>query len=255
MNSLPQRGEASRRRLKLLLVFVAALSIVSATAWFVSQPDEPSGERDRVARPYIGPQMPPPEDQSSEADSGAVAVSAPAGLAKEPDEADRPDLGLPDKAPRAAALPLPQEPSAPKPVRAVTGQALSAASALRGEAQQEDADEEESDEAPTGTLEREAITEVISKMRPAVKGCYEELLGAFPDASGVIRLSFTIVAVEGVSHIDLEQASPDSTLYDETLQQCLLDALRSQQFPLPQGGDGSVKVTYPFRFASGQDEP
>lgn len=103
---------------------------------------------------------------------------------------------------------------------------------------------------PSGTLDREQIQEVVGQMKPSVKGCYNQLLKVFPQADGTVKLSFTIVAEDGVSHVDMEQAMDSSTLQEGEMHECMIGALREQDFPLPQGGDGSVKVTYPFNFTN-----
>ena len=38
------------------------------------------------------------------------------------------------------------------------------------------------------------------------------------------------------------------------MHQCMLDALREQEFPLPDIEEGSVKVTYPFHFTNEREE-
>lgn len=114
-------------------------------------------------------------------------------------------------------------------------------------------EEEEGAEKPA-SLGKAEIKEVISKMKPRVKTCYEETLKTFPEADGDIKLSFTIVASDGKSHIDLEEVSPESTLFDTQLHQCLLDALREQEFPLPDVEDGIVRVNYPFHFNKDDEE-
>lgn len=112
----------------------------------------------------------------------------------------------------------------------------------------------EEDAEVSASLGREEIQEVIADMKPRVKACYDELIEAFPEADGVVKLSFTIVASQGTSHIDLEEVAPDSTLFDARLHQCLIDALREQAFPLPDVEDGSVRVNYPFRFTNEEAE-
>ena len=67
-------------------------------------------------------------------------------------------------------------------------------------------------------------------------------------------LSFEIVAADGTGHVDLEAVAPDSSLHEQELHQCMLDELRTLEFPAPDG-DGSVKVTYPFRFATADPAP
>ncbi len=111
---------------------------------------------------------------------------------------------------------------------------------------------------PTGTLPKEAIRSSIRAVQPALKDCYEQGLRQDPFLGGDAVLSFTIEAREGDGRIvDAEVVEDRTTMADVLVQACLLDALSKARFPVP-GGDGQVRVTYPFRFASadaGTPEP
>ncbi|MEL6181594.1 MAG: AgmX/PglI C-terminal domain-containing protein, partial [Myxococcota bacterium] len=100
---------------------------------------------------------------------------------------------------------------------------------------------------PSGTIPRETVQEGIQTMKPAVKTCYEAMLKTFPEAEGVVKLQFNIVASDGVGHVDLESVMDTSTLVEQDLNDCLIEELRKVEFPAPEGGE--VKVTYPFRFS------
>ena len=82
---------------------------------------------------------------------------------------------------------------------------------------------------------------------PAVKHCYESGLRLKEDSQGVVKVSFTLVAADGGGFMrDAEIA--DSDLQNPLIDACVLEALSTARFPMPQG-EGEVRVTYPFRFA------
>lgn len=98
-------------------------------------------------------------------------------------------------------------------------------------------------------LSREAIQGTIKEMVPFVKTCYETLTQEFPEADGRIMLSFTIVGdEEDVGRVDLETVSDDSSLYDKSMHECVIEQLRNLEFEAPAGAE--VKVKYPFVFAT-----
>lgn len=102
-----------------------------------------------------------------------------------------------------------------------------------------------------GFLSRDEIKDVIGSMKPAVKVCYDKMLKDFPDADGKIILNFTIVGDGDTGRVDLEKVADDSTLQETRLNECLIEALRNLEFPVPDG-DGEVTVRYPFAFRNAE---
>lgn len=91
----------------------------------------------------------------------------------------------------------------------------------------------------------ELIRAVIHENRNAFRYCYERALQAHHDLQGVAKVQFVI----GPAGTVLSAAIKDSTLGDESVDQCLLTRMRALQFPKPPGG-GVVIVNYPFVFRS-----
>ena len=102
------------------------------------------------------------------------------------------------------------------------------------------------DDAPRGVLSKETIKEAIGDIKPALKGCYEKTLEAFPEAEGKVIVRFSIVSAEGRGHVDMERIDEGSTLHESALHECLVEQVRGITFPSPQ--DGEVSVSYPFMF-------
>ena len=105
---------------------------------------------------------------------------------------------------------------------------------------------------PTGSLPRQAIKDGVAAVKPAIVDCYEQAVRQQPLA-GTLKVLFEIgpdpedeqrgVVVAG--EVDSQMGSP-------FFEACVLQAVVGADFPRPEG-DGIVRVTYPFRFASDED--
>ncbi|MBI5494397.1 MAG: AgmX/PglI C-terminal domain-containing protein [Deltaproteobacteria bacterium] len=104
---------------------------------------------------------------------------------------------------------------------------------------------------PRGHVPAEEVKAAIRAVIPAVKDCYEGGLKMKADSQGALKVSFTLVAADGGGFMrDAEIV--DSQLGNPVVDACVLNALATARFPMPEG-DGEVRVTYPFKFS--QDAP
>jgi len=95
--------------------------------------------------------------------------------------------------------------------------------------------------AVTQGLDRDQISAVIARNHGQIRFCYEQ--GLLQDASlaGRVTVDFTIGANGLVKAASISQ----STLKNSSVEECIVQSLRSWKFPLPDGGV-DVKVLYPF---------
>ncbi len=100
-----------------------------------------------------------------------------------------------------------------------------------------------------GSLSREEIQRVITRVQSQVKHCYTARLSDTPDLAGKVVLAWSIGADGTVTGAKVSQ----STLQDKRVADCVLKVVKRLQFPKPRGG-GTVKVTYPWVF-SPADQP
>jgi TonB family protein len=103
-----------------------------------------------------------------------------------------------------------------------------------------------------GSCERPVIGRVIGRHSSEIRYCYEVALNRSPSLAGKLGVSFTIDATGGVS----DAAVAQSTLNDETVEQCVLARIRRWKFPEPKGG-GTCVINYPWVFKAagvGEDE-
>jgi TonB family protein len=98
--------------------------------------------------------------------------------------------------------------------------------------------------APTGTLSKEAIRDVIHRYRMQVRYCYESQLERHPALAGKVVMRFTIAASGTVESAEVSE----STVGNDELHRCLAQRVRSWKFPAFDGGQ--VKVSYPFMFTA-----
>lgn len=232
-----------------LMGLAFALTLGLALAWYSLRPDpappnRPPGPVDPTLASPAPDAAPAPDDAPRGTQARPPAPGPP------PPQRGEPDSGEPAAMPAADAGP-PVEGDAATDAGAVArdgspgGPQGDAAGSTEAGAQGEE---------PSGQSPREKIQGAIQGMKPHVKDCYEKLLEEFPEADGRIVMTFTIVGDGDTSHIDLEGVSQDSSLYDKSLHQCMLDALRGVEMPAwPQGQE--VKVTYPFQLSTGEDAP
>jgi TonB family protein len=98
-----------------------------------------------------------------------------------------------------------------------------------------------SDAAVTQGLDRDQISSVIARNQGQIRYCYEQGLLQDAHLSGRVTVDFTIGANGLVKAASISQ----STLRNTSVEECIVQRLRSWKFPLPDGGV-DVKVTYPF---------
>ncbi len=122
--------------------------------------------------------------------------------------------------------------SAPRP--AATGLALSDVEddpRLRGEG--------------GGTLEKYAIDLVMKQKTPVVRQCYTRELRRDPSLRGKLVVRFVVGESGRVKYAAVRGSTLDSRIVEE----CVLEKIRTAEFPKPRGG--TVIVSYPFSFSGG----
>jgi hypothetical protein len=92
-----------------------------------------------------------------------------------------------------------------------------------------------------GSLAKEAIRKVIRTHLDEVKACYDKGLARRIELAGRIMVQFVIAPTGAVRHADFK----DSTVGDWRVEDCITSAVKTWQFPAPDGG-GVVIVSYPF---------
>ncbi|MGK0361739.1 MAG: TonB family protein [Bradymonadia bacterium] len=89
------------------------------------------------------------------------------------------------------------------------------------------------------------IQRVVSARANGVKFCYEKALGANPELSGQLSLSWRILPDGSVAKVRVEK----STLGNKAVGNCVARVIKRWKFPKPDGGQCAVR--YPFVFNSG----
>lgn len=92
-----------------------------------------------------------------------------------------------------------------------------------------------------GGLDRDQIAAVIRRHIGQIRFCYEKGLQVEPDLNGRVAVKFIIGGHGGVNVASVAHSS----LQDNSVEGCIVNRLRSWQFPKPVG-NVNVKVTYPF---------
>ena len=95
---------------------------------------------------------------------------------------------------------------------------------------------------PGGALSKEIIRRVIRKHKGELDGCYRRRMVRHSEG-GKVKVEFYIDGKGSVT----SAAIIDNTLNDGNVEDCLVAAVRTWQFPKPKGG-GVVIVKYPFDF-------
>ena len=95
-----------------------------------------------------------------------------------------------------------------------------------------------------GALDKEIIRRVVRRHINEVKYCYEQELTRRPELGGRITVQFTIAASGQVMATQLQS----STVGNERVENCTVQAVRRWEFPKPLGG-GIATVSYPFVLA------
>ena len=92
-----------------------------------------------------------------------------------------------------------------------------------------------------GSLSKEVIRRVVRRHINEVKFCYEQQLNARPDLEGRVTTKFVISPTGSVQSAIVA----NSSLRNQAVESCIVQALRRWTFPAPDGG-GVVVVNYPF---------
>ncbi len=109
--------------------------------------------------------------------------------------------------------------------------------------------------AARGSLDKQYIQDRIREdFVPLAKECYEAALERDPKLGGKLKIDFEIVGDESVGGVvESAELSEDSEIQDEEFMYCMRESMLSMSFEPPKGG-GSVSVTYPFSFSSGEED-
>jgi TonB family protein len=87
----------------------------------------------------------------------------------------------------------------------------------------------------------ESVKAVIRHHNPAIQACYEQTLAAGANAAGEVVVAFTITP-DGI--VDRPRVK-SSSLKNESIEDCVVDALRMWYFPKPPRPQ---PVEFPFKF-------
>lgn len=96
---------------------------------------------------------------------------------------------------------------------------------------------------PKEGLSRNQISSTIESNRSQYIRCYESRITAKPKLSGKVVVAFLVSPNGTVADSRIKE----STLGDALAESCIINVVKSSQFPEP-GGQASVKVVYPFKF-------
>jgi TonB family protein len=94
-----------------------------------------------------------------------------------------------------------------------------------------------------GSAEPARIYNVIGSHLAEVRSCYEQGLWVSSELTGRVSVEFVIAPNGRVLNAVLQE----STLKNPPVETCILRAVRTWNFPSPEGG-GIVVVGYPFTF-------
>ena len=94
--------------------------------------------------------------------------------------------------------------------------------------------------AGEGTLDKDAIRDVVRAHIGEIRGCYNQGLERDPALAGRLVVGFEITGTGAVGRSEISE----STLADAAVGTCVAQAVKTWQFPAPKGG--SVAVEYPF---------
>ena len=101
--------------------------------------------------------------------------------------------------------------------------------------------------AGEGKLGAQVIRNVVRTHMAQVRICYEKALQAKPNLAGRVTVQWTIEPAGTVTRARVKE----STLHDETAEQCIVTAVSGWTFAKSTGDP--VNVTYPFMFQSAGD--
>lgn len=98
----------------------------------------------------------------------------------------------------------------------------------------------------TGSINRDAIQQVIRRNMAQIRYCYQRSLTKDPNLAGKVTIALMIAQDGTVA----SSAVAESTLNSEEVEACITQRFKRMQFPAPTGG-GVVRVSYPLVFAPG----
>lgn len=98
-----------------------------------------------------------------------------------------------------------------------------------------------------GSLDKEIIRRIIRRHANRLRFCYEKGLQTNPTLEGRVNVKFVITKDGTVSSAQ----DAGSTITDQTVVGCVVQAFKQMQFPAPVGG-GIVVINYPVVFSPGQ---
>jgi TonB family protein len=96
-----------------------------------------------------------------------------------------------------------------------------------------------------GELPKSVIKAYIATKMGAIKACYQKALQSNPDLSGKVKVAFVILPDGKVPGAKVD----DSSLNNSSVEECILNNVRTWKFPQAKGG-GTTKVVYPFVFSA-----
>lgn len=94
------------------------------------------------------------------------------------------------------------------------------------------------------TLDKADIQGVIKKRYVSIRSCYETQLQTNQKLKGRMVVSFTIMLDGKVKGV---KKGNDSTMKDKKVVNCVLDIMKSLQFPERKKGE-EIQINYPFNF-------
>jgi TonB family protein len=95
-------------------------------------------------------------------------------------------------------------------------------------------------EGGLGKIDSDAVAQVFSRRKGAIKACYEKELRRNQKLSGRITIRFTIGTAGRITNINASQ----NTTGDDAIASCIIDKVQGWKFDPPSGG--AVTFTYPF---------
>lgn len=95
--------------------------------------------------------------------------------------------------------------------------------------------------ADASSICRECVVRPIRARMPALRACYEKLLGRAPEARGVLAVRF-VISKDGRVH---EARVQNDAFGDAPFRACIETEFRALQYPATPD---RITVTYPLRF-------
>ncbi|MBL4686143.1 MAG: AgmX/PglI C-terminal domain-containing protein [Nannocystaceae bacterium] len=96
-----------------------------------------------------------------------------------------------------------------------------------------------------GALAQDIIRRIVRAHTDEVRDCYAQGLDKDPDLHGRLKIAFEIAASGAVTSSTIK----DSTLGEDGVGECIVQAVKRWKFPKPTGA-GVVSVVYPFVLVS-----